>query len=41
MPRRDGLTKQFARTRKQRKRRGIDKEKRKNERARNQAQHGR
>ncbi len=32
MPRRDGLTKQFARTRKQRKRRGIEKEKRRNRR---------
>jgi hypothetical protein len=28
MPRRDGESKQFARTRKQRKRRGIEKEKR-------------
>lgn len=32
MPRRDGGTKQFARTRKQRKRRGIEKEKRRNRR---------
>lgn len=32
MPRRDGESKQFARTRKQRKRRGIEKEKRRNRR---------